>query len=366
MRRLIVDKVQCLKARDKDKTDECLVEVFADHKRRSRKKRDLKAGETWSKVGDVPFRHGARFKLFDRDTHSLLADVKFDTDIRRIAGKKITKGHAMYKLAFRVTDNPPVRGKGVFVRRGLGAQAAERMEEAGITWAALQVAFQSSSRSDFIRDLDSIVEDAEALRKENIEVWLWGFPIPSKAEKFAALMIPAMRTIKPGGVILNMELAEAKAKKSDRSVAAWNTNREKFAELKADLLIRFLRKSFPKTPLALSSHGFASKALPWKALAKLDGGMPQAYDADRSNRKRKGRTFVQQCVDRYRAYYDWVIPTLGATRTSSSNMRLLYKDLGCEVAACSWWSWEPLVKNVSASRSVLTQRGRVVKRITDI
>jgi hypothetical protein len=355
-----------LKTQDSDGKDECQVEIFADHKRRFRKNKDLRLGEAWANVAIIPFNSGARFKIRDRQTGTLFADVKFNTDIKRIASKKVTTGRASYQHSFRVTDDPPAKGKGVFVRHAFGAQAAERMAEAGIKWAALQVAFQSSSRKDLIRDLATIKKEAKALREKGIEVWLWGFPVPSKAEKFAALMIPAMRDVKPGGVILNMELSEARARKSDPVVPAWNTRREKMAEVKADLLIKFLRKSFSTTPLALSSHGFASKALPWMALDKLDGGMPQAYDADRSNKKRKGRTFVQQCLDAYRKHYDWVIPTLGANTTNSSNMKLLYKDLGGEIAACNWWSWEALVKNGSTSKSVLTKRGRVVKGISDI
>jgi hypothetical protein len=87
----------------------------------------------------------------------------------------------------------------------------------------------------------------------------------------------------------------------------------------------------------LSSHGRADLTpLPWEALAQLDAGMPQCYDA--KGVKEPG--FVGRCVKSYRDLgFPVVIPTLGASGTDAEQMQRQIEDLPPDLGAVSWWTW---------------------------
>ena len=220
------------------------------------------------------------------------------------------------------------REKGVFVTSLMKPGDVEKMRDAGIEWAALQVIWQVRSRRRAPRRTPTqCTVEARALLEAGIRTVLWGWPVPNRVEEFAQTMNRAADACGAEAIIINAEL-------SDSEGPMWR-HRDEDA---ADRMVEALRGS--DLPLALVSHGYASPALPWKALAKCDVGMPEAYDRTRKYPVKAGKTFVQRCMDAYARHYDHVIPCLGLTQTPARTMRLLHGDLGdYEREGCVWWAW---------------------------
>ena len=164
--------------------------------------------------------------------------------------------------------------------------------------------------------------------------------MPNRVEEFAQTMNRAADACGAGAIIINAEL-------SDSEGPMWRHRDEDAAAR----MVEGLRES--GLPLALVSHGYASPALPWKALAKCDVGMPEAYDRTRKYPVKAGKTFVERCCAKYAKHFDTVVPCLGATKTSAANMRLLHEDIGdAPHPGVVWWAWTGLRDNRDKRRAI--------------
>ncbi len=223
--------------------------------------------------------------------------------------------------------------KGVFVEYNLFSDPAEELRKAGLDFIILQTGVQKKTKDDFIwRDSDAVNEVDKRINppgSKPIRLWLWGWPIPTRYKEYVPHVEDVLNNTNAAGYILNIE------------ARAWSEKKFGPLEAVADDFIDRLRNVTNK-PLFISSHGRADYApLPWKALSRLDGGMPQTYDAT----NQYGPKFITKCIQSYRGKgFQRIWPTLGATKTDVPRMKEQLVDLPC-VEAVTWWTWTTIGRN---------------------
>ncbi len=239
-------------------------------------------------------------------------------------------------FAFRSAKASPLERfrKGVFIEFSLFDDVAEELRRAGLDFVIVQTAVQALDKPSFVwRDreaLDKVIERINPPGLKPLGIWLWGWPIPEQYKDFVGHLAEVIAHPAVIGYVLNIE------------AKAWSSKDTPEVQLEAiagDFIDR-LRAETDK-PLFISSHGRADYApLPWKALARLDGGMPQVYD--RTNKYGPG--FAQRCIDSYRKLgFKHVWPTLGAAKAGSERMQEQLLTLPC-VEAVTWWTWTSIAK----------------------
>ncbi len=232
--------------------------------------------------------------------------------------------------------------KGVFIEFGLYADPAEELRRAGFDFVIIQTAVQKKSKEDFIwrnsGKLNNLIRRLNPPGVRPLGIWLWGWPIPSRYKEYVPHVEDVLENTPAAGYVLNIE------------AKAWSL--KKFGpqlETVADDFITKLRAVTDK-PLYVSSHGRADYApLPWKALSRLDGGMPQAYDS----KNQYGDPFIEKCIRSYQEKgFKTVWPTLGAVKTDAKRMEEQLGQLPPCVDALTWWTWTSIGR--SDNRKIVT------------
>ena len=234
--------------------------------------------------------------------------------------------------------------KGVFIERALYENPAAQLRELGIEWVLVESAIQKPDKDNWItRDRAAIEKVDRTINPPNapyrIELWAWGWPIPDRVEPFARHVIEVLASPVVAGYCLDIE------------AKSWSTrdHGQMRMDLLAHSLIGLIRYGSTKQ-LLLSSHGRADLApLPWNALRRLDGALPQAYDPS----NKYGDGFITRCVASYQEMgFPFVAPTLGASsRTSPARMVEVLATLP-GVSAVSWWSWTSIGRNAERSEAL--------------
>jgi hypothetical protein len=248
-----------------------------------------------------------------------------------------------------------MRGKGAFV----GNRPVERWDRwtaCGLEWCALQHAWCWGDRvgklesDETTRDLRSLVDEAAGARARGVDPWWWAWVVPSRVDAWLARFAADVRdagTEAPGGLILNLELAEPGGQKGNGR-AAWDTSRVRGAEDAARDLIDGVRDAWDGE-LWVTTHGLAVSRQPWSVLRDADGVMPQAYNPGCAYKA----GFVGRCV---RSYAEGpmrgkpVIPLLGANSTLAGCMRRFIDEtmlLDPRPDGVGWWSWAGLESSAS-------------------
>lgn len=234
-------------------------------------------------------------------------------------------------------------GKGVFVERSFFNDAARVFRDLGIRWILIETWIQKLKGSTPARDAEGVRRVLEKINPPGappIQIWGWGWPVPGQIETFATHVNEILATPVHGYCF-------------DVEVASWGTKKIEAVDGEAELNAMIARvRSRTNRPLLLSSHGRADYArLPWNALTRLDGALPQAYDGSNLY----GDGFIHRCVQSYvKKGFSWVAPTLGAThKTSAERMQEQLDDLP-DVPAVSWWTWTKL--GASPERREVVQR----------
>lgn len=226
--------------------------------------------------------------------------------------------------------------RGVFIEYSLFGDPAQELRRAGMDFIILQTAVQKPNKPEFIwRDSAEVKRVAARVNPDGsapLAIWLWGWPTPARYKEYVEHVDEVLNNSGDlvSGYVLNIE------------EKAWST-RDTNVDLEgvaADFVDRL--RDVTDKPLFLSSHGRADLTrIPWRALSKLDGGMPQVYDKD----NKYGDRFITKCIQSYReAGFKKVWPTLGATRTSPARMQEQLGTVPC-VEALTWWSWTTIGRN---------------------
>ena len=234
--------------------------------------------------------------------------------------------------------------KGVFIERALYETPAFVLRQLGIEWVLVESAIQKPDKENWItRDRAAIEKVDRTINPPDapyrIELWAWGWPIPDRVEPFAEHVLEILASPVVAGYCLDIE------------AKSWSTR--DLGQMRMDLLAHSLIglvRNGSKKPLLLSSHGRADFApLPWNALRRLDGALPQAYDPS----NKYGDGFIARCVKSYREMgFSFVAPTLGASsRTSPARMVEVLSTLPA-VPAVSWWSWTSIGRSPERQRAV--------------
>ena len=241
--------------------------------------------------------------------------------------------------------------KGMFIEYGLFDEPARELRELGIEWVLVQTGVQSVDKSpdDFVwRTKEQMSKLYRRLNPagatSRIELWGWGWPIPTGSMEFAEHVRSVLSSQFVTGYCLNVE-----RKSWDYNhLGAFKTDQA------AHLLVNEIRKG-SKKPLTLSSHGRADlhDAMPWSALRTLDGALPQAYDKD----NRYGDGFIERCIDSYRGKgFDAVYPTLGATKSSATRVAEQLRQFPAGVLGVSWWSWTSIGRSEAMKAAIADWR----------
>lgn len=253
-----------------------------------------------------------------------------------------------------------MRGKGAFV----GGQPVKRWDHwtaCGLEWCALQHAWCWGDRvsdklesDETTRDLRSLIDEAAGARARGVDPWWWAWVVPSRVDAWLARFAADIRdagTEAPGGLILNLELAEPGGQKG-KGRSAWDT-RVRRAEDAARDLIDGVRDAWDGE-LWVTTHGLAVSRQPWAVLRDADGVMPQAYNPGCTYES----GFVGRCV---RSYAEGpmqgkpVIPLLGANSTLAGCMRRFSEEaagLDPQPSAVGWWSWAGLAVSTAKRAEV--------------
>ncbi len=218
--------------------------------------------------------------------------------------------------------------KGVFVEFSLFSDPAEEFRRAGLDFVILQTAVQKQGKPDFVwrdsSELQALDKKLNPPGSPPLGIWLWGWPIPGRYKEYVDHVEDVLNNTSAAGYILNIEAKAWSLKKHGSQLEAI-----------ADDFIDRLRAVTNK-PLFVSSHGRADYApLPWKALSRLDGGMPQVYDST----NKYGDGFITRCIQSYREMgFERIWPTLGAVKTDTKRMQEQLLTTPC-VEALTWWTW---------------------------
>lgn len=238
--------------------------------------------------------------------------------------------------------------KGMFIEHSLSEAPSFQLREIGVEWVLVQTGIQKKSQD--AGDTDWITRDRakmEALERElnppgvpyKIQVWGWGWPIPSRVGPFSQHVIEVLSSPVVEGYCLDIEAKD------------WSTkeNGEAVMHMSAASLINTIRLGSPKK-LLLSSHGRADYApLPWRALSVLDGALPQTYDAS----NKYGDGFIARCIKTYQDKgFSFVAPTLGASTFTPERMFEQLKDVPPAIPAISWWTWTSIGRNAERRRVI--------------
>lgn len=242
--------------------------------------------------------------------------------------------------------------KGMFIEYAVFDAPARELRELGIEWVLVQTGVQKADKSpaDFVwRTKVQMEKLYQRLNPQGatskIELWGWGWPIPTGSLEFADHVRSVLSSPMVTGYCLNVE-----RKSWDYShLGAFKTDHA------AHLLVEEIRKGTSK-PVSLSSHGRADlhDAMPWGALKMLDGALPQAYDKD----NRYGDGFIERCIDSYRGMgFDAVYPTLGATKSSAARVAEQLQQFPAGVLGVSWWSWTSIGRSEAMKAAIADWRG---------
>ena len=203
------------------------------------------------------------------------------------------------------------------------------------------------------RALDALLLDLRAAGghdhagRDGLPEYTLGFCYLS--DRFAADVRDA-GTEAPGGLVLNLELAEPEGEKG-RGRPAWNDARG--VEDAAHDLVAGVRDAWDGE-VWVTTHGKAVAEQPWSALRDLDGVLPQAYNPGCTYKS----GFVARCV---RSYAEGpmrgkpVVPLLGANSTLAGCMRRYVEEattLDPRPDALGWWSWAGLESSASKRAEV--------------
>ena len=254
-------------------------------------------------------------------------------------------------------------GKGAFV----GAKPIERWDHwtaCGLGWCALQHAWCWGDRigelegDETTRGLRSLVDEAAGARARGVDPWWWAWVVPSRVDAWLARFAADVRdagTEAPGGLILNLELAEPEGEKG-RGRPAWDDARG--VEDAAHDLVAGVRDAWDGE-VWVTTHGKAVAEQPWSALRDLDGVLPQAYNPGCTYEP----GFVGRCVRSYAEGPMWgkpIVPLLGANSTLAGCMRRFIEEaawLDPRPGAVGWWSWAGLAaspaKRAEVARCVI-------------
>ena len=241
--------------------------------------------------------------------------------------------------------------KGVFIEYALYDAPAQALRDLGITWVLVQTGVMKPGLEEWVsRDREALEALAQRINPPGsaykIEIWGWGWPIPSRVEEFAEHTRSVLESPVLMGYCLNIE-----AKR-------WSTRKfgEESMHQRAGTLIEAIRKG-PRKPLMLSSHGRADLApLPWDVLSQLDAAMPQCYDSTGS----KEAGFIQRCIDSYRELgFFTVIPTLGASVSTAEQMISQLAELPPSLQAVSWWTWTKIGRSPARAAVIRGYSGGV-------
>jgi hypothetical protein len=260
----------------------------------------------------------------------------------------------------------PLAGKGIFITHdpvGAGPRGEAEWDDlaaCGVRWLALQVAWHRSAgvplvRPELTRSPGRLAAETYAATRRGLQVWWWGWPVPSRVGDFLAVAEASQRaaaeaplpggSAAPAGWILNVETAEPGGR------PAWAEGSEGAARD----LVAGMRSLWPG-PILATSHGRLARRQPWRAFGALDGVLPQAYDPDCSRGAGEdGSTFASRCADSYREIFGarQVALLLGANATAPACMAQVAGDaVAATDGALAWWSWTTL-RSSEAKRAVV-------------
>lgn len=251
-----------------------------------------------------------------------------------------------------------LKGKGAFVTSSR-VNSWEQWTACGLEWCALQHAWcwgahTGPLRSDEVtRDVRACVDEAALARARGVDPWWWAWVVPSRVDSWLERFTGDIRDVgteAPGGLILNLELAEPGGSKGDGR-PAWGLGSDDAAAR----LVRGVREAWDGE-LWVTTHGLAVARQPWGVLAACDGVLPQAYNSTCSY----DSGFVDRCV---RSYATGpmagrpVVPLLGANSTPAGCMRRYAEEaagLRPAVQAVGWWAWTGLAAS-AAKRAEVTR-----------
>lgn len=256
------------------------------------------------------------------------------------AGVTLAAGGGLAYGVHRARSKSP-RGKGVFVRSVRHAKSpadlADHCSAWGLDWVAILLVWQKPDRDKlfFFDDLPAVCEQ---LRRRGIDVWLWAWPEPGRAQGIVDLYRRAEKAVgrcKLRGLILDPE----RPYYAKRLASQARIDVDKLREL--------------KVPLGCTTYGGGPPhhpSFPWGPWAEgTDFGMPQIYDS----KERLGENYPARSIEAWQAAgWNTVIPVWAAYDKTPGQMQEMIDRTPRVYRAVSWWDFYWIVRSQKRAQVV--------------
>lgn len=248
------------------------------------------------------------------------------------------------------------RGKGVFIRSVRHADSPAKLADLcaamGLSWVCISLIIQLPNGRQRQYPMDDLAAACRELDARGIDVWLWAWPEPGRAQQIVdryRLADEATGRCKIHGLILDPEQPYY----SGRMEAQSEIDVQKLREL--------------GVPLGCTSYGGGPPnhpSFPWKPWARgTDFGMPQIYDAH----ERLSSKYPARAVEYWQdAGWKTIVPVWAAYDKTPEQMREMIARTPEVYRGACWWDFYWLERSskrrdVVAEFEIPRQKGKRVK-----
>lgn len=218
-------------------------------------------------------------------------------------------------------------GKGMFIRSlshtGRSAQEAVGWAlDHGLDWVVIQRITQFEDKDSTFLNGTKLESYSKAFREAGIQVWVWGWPTPSKIDEFVRVMYEAVDTAQATGMVLDPE-------------APWIGTKGPALDLMSLLLEEAGKRG---TLVGMTSYGapWSFETFPWEEFRSAHFGMPQVYDS----KNNLPEDYPEQSLQAWKDLgYSILLPISAAYNKTPEQMEDLLERTPTPVGALSWWDW---------------------------
>jgi hypothetical protein len=214
------------------------------------------------------------------------------------------------------------KGKGMFIRSLTGTGSVDNMKQYiidnGIDWVCVQRLWQYEDPDDDKLLNGSTWSDYKrAWDDTGCDLWIWGWPVPSRIDDYVAQMSETATTWGAIGIIMDCE-------------SPWYDHA-------AEATVLIDKMMALGVPIGVTSYGapWFHNRFPFEEFNKADFGVPQIYDSENSMPDDYPERSVTTWIE---LGYTHVVPASAAYKTPAQMVSLLERTPTPD-DSIMWWDW---------------------------